>query len=81
MPANLPQDTWHRVGITVRTLREMRGMKPDQLATAVLISRPYLANIEAGRKHLSPVLLARVADALHVSQMAILAPSELEKVA
>lgn len=56
-------------------------MKPDQLATAVLISRPYLANIEAGRKHLSPVLLARVADALHVSQMAILAPSELEKVA
>lgn len=51
-------------------------MKPDDLANAVQISRPYLANIEAGRKRLTPVLLAKIAAALHVSQMAILDTGE-----
>lgn len=81
MSKNLPQDNWDRVGVTLRTLREMRGLKADELANKVGISRPYLANIEAGRKPLTPVLLARIAEALCVSQMAILAPSQLAPVA
>jgi len=55
-------------------MREMRGMTADQLASAVGKSRPYIANIEAGRKPLPAKLLPRVAAALHVPQIAILTP-------
>ena len=60
-----------RIGATIRVLREARGLKPDQLANSIQISRPYLANIEAGRKPLTPVLLGRVAAALNSPHGAI----------
>ncbi|MGZ9829908.1 helix-turn-helix domain-containing protein [Tsukamurella ocularis] len=63
-----------RVGSTVRVMREMRGYRPDEFASTIGISRPYLANIEAGRKHLTEVLLARTAKALDVPQIAIRRP-------
>lgn len=74
MARNTPVDSWDRVGQTIRSMREMRGLKADALATQVGISRPYLANIEAGRKPLTPVLLAKIAGALYVPQIAILDP-------
>ena len=58
-----------RVGATIRAMREMRGLNADALANSVGISRPYLANIEAGRKRLTPVLAAKIADALAVPQI------------
>ncbi|OCB15127.1 helix-turn-helix domain-containing protein [Mycobacterium intracellulare] len=64
-----------RVGATLRTMRELRGFKPDQFASAIGISRPYLANIEAGRRPLSNILLARAAATLQVEQIAIMLPS------
>lgn len=67
---------WVRTGATLRTLREMRGFKPDPFASAIGISRPYLANIEAGRKKLTTVLLARAATQLQVEQIAIMLPTE-----
>lgn len=71
----LNQD-WVRVGATLRTLRELRGERPDPFASGIGISRPYLANIEAGRKKLTNVLLARAADRLNVEQIAIMRPAE-----
>lgn len=50
----------------------MRGFKPDEFANELDISRPYLANIEAGRKPLTEVLLARAARVLGVRQVAII---------
>ena len=70
-----------RVGATVRQLREMRGFKPDEFANEVGISRPYLSNIEAGRKPLTEVLLARVAKALKVEQVVICREGYFEDVA
>ena len=72
--AELKDAEMRRVGATLRTLRELRGFKPDQFASQIGISRPYLANIEAGRKRLSNVLLARAAAALAVEQIAIMRP-------
>lgn len=76
-----PQDPnlnpeWVRVGATVRQYREMRGVKPDELANKIDISRSYLANIEAGRKRLQPIHAARIAKVLDVAQIAILRPDE-----
>ncbi|MFE2994223.1 helix-turn-helix domain-containing protein [Nocardia sp. NPDC059246] len=65
---------WERVGETLRTIRELRGFKPEQLAALMGISRPYLANIEAGRKRLTDINLARAADALAIPQIAIMRP-------
>lgn len=61
-----------RVGATLRQIRELRGEKPDELAGRMGISRAYLANIEAGRKRLTPILLARAAAALEVPQISIM---------
>lgn len=69
------ESDWERVGETLRTIRELRGFKPDEFASAVGISRPYLANIEAGRKKLTNVLLARAAAHLKVPQIAIMRPA------
>lgn len=66
---------WIRVGETLRTLRETRGFRIGQLAQEMEISRAYLANIEAGRKRLTDVLLARAASALGVRQVAIMRPT------
>ena len=60
-----------RQGATLRCIRELRGMTADQLAAELLISRPYLANIEAGRKKLSQVILAKAAEVLDVPQVAL----------
>lgn len=66
---------WTRVGQTLRTLRELRGFSPAAFAEAIGVSRSYLANIEAGRKKLTNVLLARAAQALGVAQLAIMRPA------
>jgi transcriptional regulator with XRE-family HTH domain len=76
---SIPED--RRIGATLRHFRELRGYKPEQFAREIGISRPYLANIEAGRRTLSNVLLARAAEALRVEQVAIMVPTETESVA
>lgn len=70
-----------RIGATLRTIRELRGFTVDELAREVGISRPYLANIEAGRKPLSDVLLAKLSNALRVRQLAIMRPDLEENTA
>lgn len=67
---------WVRVGSTVRELRELRGLTPDEAANKLDISRSYLANIEAGRKRLQPVLAVKIAALLKVRQISILRPDE-----
>lgn len=64
-----------RIGATLRSIRELRGYKPAEFASEIGISRAYLANIEAGRRSLSNVLLARAAAALRVEQVAIMVPA------
>jgi len=67
---------WVRVGATIRAFRELRGVKPDELANKIDVSRSYLANIEAGRKKLQPIHAARIAKVLDVRQVSILRPDE-----
>ena len=73
MPANKVQESERaeraRIGATLRQLREMRGFTPDEFANEIGISRPYLANIEAGRKPLTEFLLAKCASTLGVRQI------------
>lgn len=63
---------WKRVGETLRNFRETRGFTPDEFASGIGISRPYLANIEAGRKKLTNILLAKSAEKLKIPQLAIM---------
>lgn len=67
----MEQNERRRQGSTVRAIREMRGLDVEQLAQALRISRPYMVNLEAGRKPLTPVLVAKIAEALAVPQIAI----------
>lgn len=64
-----------RVGATLRTIRTTRGWNLGDLATHVDVSYSYLSNIEAGRKPLTDILLARIATALGVEQIAIKVPT------
>ncbi|WP_224279065.1 helix-turn-helix domain-containing protein [Nocardioides lacusdianchii] len=69
------QEERQRVGATLRTIRQTRGWDLGALATQVDISYSYLSNIEAGRKPLTDILLARLATALDVEQIAIKVPT------
>ncbi len=66
-----PEDV--RIGATIREMHIMRGMTQDQFSRAALLSRAYIANIEAGRKRPSLRAVARIADALHVPQISLIA--------
>ena len=48
----------------IRVFRDFRGKTQQQLATSARISRPYLAELEAGRKKGSVAVLRAVAKAL-----------------
>lgn len=63
-----------RQGQTLRTIREIRGLKVGELASILTISYAYLSNIEAGRKRLTPQVLAKAATALDVPQVALVRP-------
>ena len=60
-----------RQGATVRILREIRGLRAAELANTIGISDVYLYNIESGAKQITPILVAKIADALAVPQIAI----------
>ena len=66
-----------RIGATIKVLREARGMSQEQLAHVALLSRPYLANIETGRKRPSIKAVARLASALSVPQVSIMVIPEV----
>ena len=60
-----------RIGATIRELRKAYGLKVTELAEEVGISRPYLSNVEAGRKQATRVLCAQIAGVLNVPLAAI----------
>lgn len=60
-----------RVGATLRAIRKARDLGPDDLASKVGISRPYLQNIEGGRKPLTHQLLASICAALEIPPTAV----------
>lgn len=70
-----------RVGATVRALREAYGWKLSKFAVAIETTHGHLANIEAGRKRLTPVMARRVADTLGVPLAAITTAYSIEDVA
>lgn len=65
-----------RVGATLRAFREKSGLRIGQVGDALRppLSYSYLSNIEAGRKPLTPVLLAQLALLYGVPQYAIVRP-------
>ncbi len=52
------------LGKRIRQAREAAGVKQDQLAQAVGLSRTSITNIERGRQGVQAYLLARIADVL-----------------
>ena len=50
----------------IRVWREYRGLTQQQLANAAAIRRAYVAQLEAGRRRGSLLVLGRIADALGV---------------
>lgn len=67
-----------RRGATIREMRTMRGLTQDELSRSALISRAYLANLEAGRKIATGRVVARLAKALDVAQISIIRPDQVD---
>lgn len=55
------------IGGRIRTKREALGLTREQLAETADISAPFLADVELGRKGISPLTIQKLCDALHVS--------------
>ena len=65
------------VGARIRDLRERAEMQSQQLAAKVGIDPSAMSNIERGKRSVKTDELARIADALGVSPLAILSPDSL----
>ncbi len=57
----------------LRIIRERSGLSVSALAAEVGISQPHLSNIERGRRQASPEVSRRLAQALRVPLLALLA--------
>ena len=68
---NLPQEVLEQLTVgkdsSIKVIRKHRGMTQGDLAEAAGISRPYLTEIETGRKDGSIRALKSIAGALDVS--------------
>lgn len=68
--STLPDDVLAKIAIggqsPIRIIRKHRGMTQDDLANAAGLSRPYLTEIETGRKEGSIRSLKSIAKALNV---------------
>lgn len=63
---------WERVGATLAFVRTQRGVTQEELSNSLEIARPYLANIEAGRRSLTPQLALRAAEILKVRPIVLI---------
>lgn len=70
-----------RVGATVRALREAHGWALGKFAVAVGMTHGHLANIEAGRKNLTPEKITKVAAVLGIPRAAITTAYPVEEIA
>jgi transcriptional regulator with XRE-family HTH domain len=52
--------------VTIRLLRQQRGLSQEALASLAAIDRSYMSGIERGRRNLSVLNMARIAAALRV---------------
>jgi len=67
---DLPPDILQKLTVSndspIKTIRKFRGLTQDDLANACGLSRPYLTEIETGRKEGSIRSLKSIAKALNV---------------
>lgn len=70
-----------RVGATVKALREAHGWALGKFASVNGLSHGHLANIEAGRKRLTPEKARSIADTLGIPLAAITTDFTVEEVA
>ncbi|HUF42227.1 MAG TPA: helix-turn-helix transcriptional regulator [Verrucomicrobiae bacterium] len=59
--------TTHRMGATIRKLREAKGLTQDQVATAVGMMRSNISRIEAAKHRPTLETLEKIAKALRIS--------------
>jgi transcriptional regulator with XRE-family HTH domain len=53
--------------VTIRLLRQQRGLSQEALAHLAEIDRSYMSGIERGRRNISVLNMARIAGALRVA--------------
>ena len=66
-----------QLGTRIKSLREALGLRASELATRIDLDPTALSKIENGRRAVKSVELARIAQALHVSPLALLEPESL----
>lgn len=69
-----------RIGATLHFVRESRGLTADELANALMISRPLLSNIEAGRRSLTPKNLLAACEILKIRPIVLVNEDDLNEV-
>ena len=65
----------------IRVWREHRRLSQQQLAEAAGISKPYLSQLEAGRREASQRVIRRLAKALCVDALDLIRPSSADEAA
>lgn len=70
---------WKHQGAVLRYVRKSRGLSQTELAQAVYASQPLIANIEAGRRNLTPKLALAICDVLKIRPIVLVNEDFLEQ--
>jgi transcriptional regulator with XRE-family HTH domain len=65
--ARNPHPILDSLGVTIRLLRQQRGLSQEALAHLAELDRSYMSGIERGRRNISLLNMARIAGALRVA--------------
>ena len=65
-------------GLTVRRLRENKGLSQEKLAELAGIHRTYIGDVERGTRNIAVVNMTRIAKALGTSLSRLIAEMEKE---
>ena len=68
-----------RFGLTVRLLREAKGLSQEAFADRVAVHRTYMGGIERGERNPTLVTIERIAEALDVPSWKLLQAMERKR--
>jgi len=72
-------DVQHRLATNLRRLRQERGLSQERFALDHQFDRTYISGIERGVRNPTIIIVARLAAALEVDPVDLLAPVEANK--
>lgn len=60
-------DIIKKLGLTIKDLRQQKGLSQEKFSLSIDMDRTYLASVEAGKRNISLLNIQKIANGLNIS--------------